>query len=360
MRVHGPSRTVASHVLATVPHSLLGAVAGIGLIVPYYHLVSDAEVRHVRHLYPYKSIRKFEADLEFVMKRYTPIALSDLLDHLKHGRRLPPKSALLTFDDGFREMSDTVAPILRAKGVAATFFVSTAFIDNHEMCYLNKASLLIDEIGRRGSCSVNERVQQALRSQGLPSGSPTTAILSIAFRQRHVIDELAEVINLDIQSYVTRQQPYLTSDQIRTLIRDGFAIGAHSVNHPLYADLPLAEQLHQTLESVKSIRQTFGLSYGAFAFPHSDRQVSQQYFERVAESGVLDVSFGTSGMVTDSIPNHFQRFSLEAPRQPARRIIAFHLARRFAKRMRGTSTIQRESHLAAAASPIKGTPTECL
>ena len=341
MNGYTASRAVTSSVLATLPPSFLRAVAGVGLIVPYYHMVSDDDVKHVRHLYPYKSVKEFGADLEFVLRHYSPIALADLLDHVSNGRRLPQKSVLLTFDDGFREMSDIVAPLLRAKGVSATFFVNTAFIDNREMCYLNKASLLIDEIDRRGSRRTNERVAQALRSRGLPDGTLATAILSVSYRQRQVIDELADLVDVDVQWYLARHQPYLTADQIRRLVRDGFAIGAHSIDHPLYADLTLEEQLVQTLDSVKSIRQAFGLSYGAFAFPHSDRQVSRQFFERVAESGLLDVSFGTSGMITDSVPNHFQRFSLEAPREPAGRIVAFQLARRFAKQVRGTATIQR-------------------
>ena len=36
----------------------------------------------------------------------------------------------LTFDDGFRELHDVVAPILLRKGIPATFFVNSAFIDN--------------------------------------------------------------------------------------------------------------------------------------------------------------------------------------------------------------------------------------
>jgi len=341
MKVDGLPRAVTSSVLAALPSSLLDAAARVGPLVPYYHIVSDAQVRHVRHLYSYKSTREFEADLEFLLRRYSPIALPDLLDSLRNHRRLPQKSVLLTFDDGFREMSDIVAPLLRAKGVAGTFFVNTAFIDNHEMCYLNKASLLIDEIDRRGSRSVTERVQQALRSRGLSGGSPAKVIRSITYRQRQLLDELAAVIDVDVQSYLARHEPYLTSDQVRTLIRDGFAIGAHSVDHPLYADLALEAQLYQTLESVTSIRRAFGLHYGAFAFPHSDRLVSRQYFERVAASGLLDVSFGTSGILTDSAPNHFQRFSLETPREPAERIVAFQLVRRVAKQLSGAATIHR-------------------
>ena len=341
MKTFGTPRALASSAFATLPPSLLGAVAGVDLIVPYYHMVSDREVPHVRHLYPYKSVRGFRADLEFIVRHYAPIGLADLLDHIKGARRLPPRSVLLTFDDGFREMSETVAPLLLAKGVNATFFVNSAFIDNRKMCYLNKASVLVDEIARRGSGCLSERVAQALRSKGITSRDPRPAILSVTYQRRQLIDELAEVAGVDFDEYLSLEQPYLTTGQINRLVRDGFAIGAHSVDHPLYADLTLDEQLGQTLGSLSTIRQTFGLGYGAFAFPHSDHRVSRRFFESVAKSGLCDVSFGTSGMVSDCVPNHFHRFSLEAPVEPAGRTVAFHLVRRFAKQLRGSATIER-------------------
>jgi peptidoglycan/xylan/chitin deacetylase (PgdA/CDA1 family) len=342
MKAFGSPRAVASRVLATLPPSFLAALAGVRLIVPYYHMVSDEQVPHVRHLYPYKSVSSFRRDLEFILKHYSPIALGDLLDHVKGGRRLPSKSVLLTFDDGFREMSETVAPLLLAKGVSATFFVNSAFIGNRHMCYLNKASVLVDEILRKACRSVNDRVTLALRSNGINSRDPQSAILSLTYRQRHLVDELGEVVGLNFAEYLELKQPYLTAGQIERLVRDGFAIGAHSVDHPLYAELPFEEQLLQTLASLRSIRQTFGLTYGAFAFPHSDRHVSRYFFETVAESGLLDVSFGTAGMVADSVANHFHRFSLEAPLEAAGRIVAFQLARRVAKQLSGNVTIQRQ------------------
>lgn len=342
MTLFGSPRAIASSVLATLPPSVLGTLAGVDLIIPYYHMVSDEAIRHVRHLYTYKSVSDFRADLEFLLKHYSPITLADLLDHVRVGRRLPSSSFLLTFDDGYREMSDTVAPLLTAKGVSATFFVNSAFIDNRHMCYLNKASLVVDELLRRHCRSLSDKVAQVLRSNGINNPDSVSGVLSLTYRHRHVVDELGRVVELDFHEYLAVAKPYMTTDQIQGLICDGFAIGAHSVDHPLYAALSLDEQLGQTVASLTSIRRTFGLDYGAFAFPHSDRHVSRRFFDSLSETALLDVSFGTSGMVDDSVPNHFQRFSLEAPVEAAQRIVAFQLARRLGKQFRGNVTVERQ------------------
>ena len=96
--------------------------------------------------------------------------------------------------------------------------------------------------------------------------------------------------------------------QIKGLIKEGFNIGDHSIDHPLYSLLSLRDQLYQTIESVKLIRERFSLYYGAFAFPHSDNNVSKKFFVELYNSGLVDISFGTGGMIKDCVPNNLQRF----------------------------------------------------
>ena len=100
-----------------VPLPCWETLAGKPLMLPYYHMVSDEALPHVRPLYAYRSVRQFTADLDFFLKYYQPIALADLLAHMNAGKVLPPRSFLVTFDDGFREMAEIAAPILKAKGV---------------------------------------------------------------------------------------------------------------------------------------------------------------------------------------------------------------------------------------------------
>src|SRR3972149_141979 len=119
-----------TEVFRCVPSGLLARCAGNGLIIPYYHMISDQEVLHVKNLYPYKSEKEFTADLDFLLKHFRPVSLFDVIGLARRAGSLRSPSFLLTFDDGFREMADVVAPILSRKGVPALFFLGSAFIDN--------------------------------------------------------------------------------------------------------------------------------------------------------------------------------------------------------------------------------------
>jgi peptidoglycan/xylan/chitin deacetylase (PgdA/CDA1 family) len=115
------------------------------------------------------------------------------------------------------------------------------------------------------------------------------------------------------------------------LIHAGFTVGAHSVDHPLYATLTLEQQLAQTIQSLDAVRRMFDTAYGAFAFPHSDENVSRTFFASLASTGLADVSFGTGGLVDEDIPNHYQRVGLDSPAETADQAISFHLLRRMVK-----------------------------
>jgi peptidoglycan/xylan/chitin deacetylase (PgdA/CDA1 family) len=300
-------------------------------MVPYYHIVSDIDVPHVRHLHGYKTVREFELDLEYVLRYHRPIDLHALLEHAREGRALPARACLITFDDGYSEISSIVAPILRAKGISATFFLTTAFLDNRELGYLNKASVLISALKTRRNSQIETQVVELLRSRGLLRQELISSILSIDYAKRAVLDEIAARMEFDFQDYLYREKPYLTISEIAALIRDGFTIGAHSIDHPRYSAISVEEQTRQTIESTRYVRDTFRLAYGAFAFPHNDTGVPGSLFRLMSTSGLIDLSFGTAGLKDDTVPNHFQRFSLEKPRKPAARMISSQYARRVAR-----------------------------
>jgi peptidoglycan/xylan/chitin deacetylase (PgdA/CDA1 family) len=327
-------KKVVARVFSKIPLPILASLARGALVIPYYHVVSDEAVVHVKHLYKYKTVSQFRSDLDYLLKYYTPIGLLDILDRIRAGCQFPERVFLLTFDDGFREMSDIVAPILFEKGLTATFFVNSAFVDNQDMCYLNKASLLVEQFQKNWSSELENNLSKILRCNHIRFDDVSSGILSVRYQQSGLLDEMAPLVGVDFGDYLKTKEPYLTTSQINKMVEGGFTIGAHSVDHPLYSSLSLEEQIGQTRRSVGVIRERFNLNYGAFAFPHNDDGVSREFFLRISESGLVDLSFGTSGLIDEDVPNHFQRFSLENPNNKARDMIAFQYARRMAKMLK--------------------------
>ncbi len=332
---------LTSLIFSKIPFSILSKLTQTNLILPYYHMVSNEEVLHVKYLYGYKKVKQFKDDLDFLLKNYLPISLHDLIDILKTGRTFPEKTFLLTFDDGFREMYDIVAPILLKKGVPATFFINSDFTDNKKLCYQHKASILVEHFQKMVSVSLKEKVEDKFLKSNIKCKDIRAGILSINYQEKDIVDEIAQLVNVDFDSYLLKEKPYLTSDQIRGLINDGFTIGAHSIDHPLYSSLSFEEQLCQTSESTRFIKERFCLNYSVFAFPHTDNNVSKRFFEEIYKSGLIDVSFGTGGMINDIFSNNIQRFSLEKPLMPAEKILGLHFARKLYRILKRNDKLKR-------------------
>jgi peptidoglycan/xylan/chitin deacetylase (PgdA/CDA1 family) len=305
------------------------------LVVGYYHLVRDQAPLHIKHLYPCKTPRQFERDLDFLLERHTPIDIPMLIAQLRDGKDLPKYSLLLTFDDGFREAVEIISPILLRKGVPAVFFINTAFINNKRMSNEHKKSLIIECLLAASSKQLDELFRMIKASDSSVS-AVLHAINHLPDIDLAVLDRMAITLAIDFDSYLKNERPYLTKEQIASLISSGFSIGAHSIDHPRYCDIPMEEQLKQTLESTIYLKSLFGLKYGLFAFPHSDYGVTSHFFHNVRKSQHVDVTFGTRGLLDDSINNHIQRMSFEKPVVPVQRLLRRELIRRFIKKVKGT------------------------
>ncbi|MCS6828669.1 MAG: polysaccharide deacetylase family protein [Caldilinea sp.] len=67
---------------------------------------------------------------------YTTVSLYQVVDALQRGVLLPDKPVVITFDDGYRDNYENAFPLLRERGMVATIFVITDFMDEQRPAYL--------------------------------------------------------------------------------------------------------------------------------------------------------------------------------------------------------------------------------
>jgi peptidoglycan/xylan/chitin deacetylase (PgdA/CDA1 family) len=71
----------------------------------------------------------FAQQMEYLKaNNYRVISLSDLQGFLAASKPVPPRSVVITVDDGFRSAYDIAYPILKSYGFPATFFVYSDFV----------------------------------------------------------------------------------------------------------------------------------------------------------------------------------------------------------------------------------------
>lgn len=330
-----------SRLAAYLPSVLWGRTPDKACLLPYYHMVSDAPVPHVSPLYRFRSVAEFTADLDFFLHRRVALSLAEFLASVRETGAPPERSFLLTFDDGFREMHEIVAPILKAKGVPAVFFLTSATLDNRQLCHHQQISLLLDARGRAPGRFPEAEVLRRLAAAGVTGRDAVIALKSVPWSKRAVLAELGPLCGVDYEAYTRAHQPFLTAPQIHALLVGGMSIGAHSIDHPRYADIHFTEQVRQTQESMAALTRHFTVPHRTFAFPHTDRGVYREFFEAVFADGTIEATFGTSGPVYDSVPFSFQRFTMEKSDLPAAAIVARNRLRFLRLRAEGATVLSR-------------------
>jgi peptidoglycan/xylan/chitin deacetylase (PgdA/CDA1 family) len=73
-------------------------------------------------------VAQFRQQLEFLTRRYRVLSLETAVAVLAAGRRLPARSVVLTFDDGYANNLHVAGPLLAEYGCTATIFLATDYI----------------------------------------------------------------------------------------------------------------------------------------------------------------------------------------------------------------------------------------
>ena len=290
-----------------LPFGLLKSIKGNLPLCVFYHVVSDDNLAHVKHLYRYKTSKEFSDDLEFFKKNYNTISVDELFQSIENDSPLAPDSVLITFDDGLRECYEVIAPLLKKYDCPACFFLNSAFIDNNDLMFRYKASLLIEYFVEH---PVPKNIFDLFHTYDLVYKSPSN-LLDITYNKRSLLDKLALQIDFDFKEFCLSKQPYMNTAQIQGLIEDGFDIGAHSIDHPLYYQINMEEQLRQTIQSCDFIQNKFELDKRLFAFPFTDYKLSQNLIDQLTTEHEIKCLFGGAGLKKEKNHKHIQRLALE-------------------------------------------------
>ena len=271
--------------------TLFQAITKQKLALPFYHAVAEQPLPHIQHLYRMKTVKEFQKDLDFLLKHFEPIN-AETLYQFHINKTVPQKPVFhLTFDDGLKEIYEIVAPILLQKGVPATLFVNSGFVDNKALFYRYHASLAIQKLLQK------DKLTNSLR----------TEILSCSYQNRNNLFQYFSQQQID--DFLQNEKPYLTVEQIKTLCAQGFTIGAHSEDHPYYYEISLEEQLRQTLSSLEFVSSIVNQKLRLFAFPFTDYNVSRKFFNDIEP--LIDLSFGTANFKKNEVSFNYQRIAAE-------------------------------------------------
>nr|WP_315035304.1 polysaccharide deacetylase family protein [uncultured Chryseobacterium sp.] len=326
------------NLLAAFETDNIGRSFPLDYCLPLYHTVSDKDLPHIKHVIQYKNTKQFEEDLDYFSKHFQFVSWSEFKDFISGNFKPKKKIALLTFDDGFREFYDTITPVLERKGIYACNFVNPAFIDNKEMMFRCKASLLVDTV--QNMKNIDPEVYRLLSLENKTKETIQNSILKVNYQKKDILDQLAAKLEVDYKEYSLKYKPYLTTEELKTLTRKGFGISSHSWDHPKYGDLSLDQQMETTSRSFTYLKEN-GFLYETFAFPFTDFGVKKNFFDELFKNEDISCSFGCAGVKLDSVEKNFQRIPMEMGKS-GEQILKKEIAYFKLKKMIHKNTIERK------------------
>jgi len=154
------------------------------------------------------SIRTFERYCRFFKRHFNVVPLSDLVARLEQGVR-PNGDLAITFDDGYRDNYENAAPVLERLSLPATFFIVSRWMDTQIVPWWD------EELGIR--------------------------------------------------------HPWMTWDQVRSLRRRGFEIGAHTQTHVDLGSITTDEARREVEGARYDLERRLGAPVTSFAYPYGRR-----------------------------------------------------------------------------------------
>jgi peptidoglycan/xylan/chitin deacetylase (PgdA/CDA1 family) len=279
---------------------------GAELICPVYHLCRPSAPIWWGDRYRIKPINELKRDLEELSKTGPFVSLDDLLEY-RHRRKRRPTGYFLSFDDGYRELSTEIAPLLSKLGIPATFFVVSSIIDNRRPFHEDVAGAIQFELKHSTPAAV-EKANQICLNEGKLIGE----VLTQRTPDWTLLYQLCDVLNLDIANWLAEERPYLSHIELCSLSNSGFGIGAHSVDHPLFSEIDAKARISQIRESIKAVSGMLGKPCQAFAFPYGEFGLSRTSLDQLLTTNLADLYFGTRGITIDEFePVLIQRILAE-------------------------------------------------
>jgi peptidoglycan/xylan/chitin deacetylase (PgdA/CDA1 family) len=86
----------------------------------------------------------FDAVLKDLTARGTGVSLDHYLDFLCGERDMPSRPFAVTFDDGFENNFTEAVPILKKYGISANFYVTSSFIEENRMSWIDQIELCLE------------------------------------------------------------------------------------------------------------------------------------------------------------------------------------------------------------------------
>lgn len=267
------------------------ATGGLGLlrpasasveIVAYHRVVADIAKAEREAIYGIViSTETFRKHCELLRSSFEVVSLEDSIERLSKKRHSDKPTAVITFDDGYRDFYEQAFPVLQDFQLPATVFLPTDHIGKstplaHDRIYWLVKLALENKIplanAMRRVAATEDLANMFESCTDLLKLTDVLVYLPMDFREK-VIDAMETEIGDRFVPYPAEYQ-LLDWDMVRKMSQSGISFGGHTANH---AVLPLEDQAVAEIEIAQckgKLESELKMKATSFAYPNGEHNAT--------------------------------------------------------------------------------------
>jgi peptidoglycan/xylan/chitin deacetylase (PgdA/CDA1 family) len=215
---------------------------------------------------------EFAWQVAYIARHFEPVSCRQIAASLNGGPSLPNDAVAITFDDGFSDLREYAAPILRAAKVPATVFVPTDFVDSQQPFWF-------DHVAQIFRLAPVRSIHIAPMSEPLPASEDPAARADAAYKVLKLLkycpddERVAFLARLQLEhaelAAAAREGlgRALDWNEMRELAAGGIEMGAHSASHPSLASVSPEKLRRELVEPRQKLEAGLGMPCVSFAYP---------------------------------------------------------------------------------------------
>jgi peptidoglycan/xylan/chitin deacetylase (PgdA/CDA1 family) len=259
--------------------------------------------------------------IRLLKTRYSLISPEEFLLWCEAKQDLPPRSVMLTCDDGLRNTLTDMLPILQQAGAPCLFFVTGASLDALPSMLWYEELFLMFLAGQETFAFEIPRIGLTLRVTSRRDKRPQWWNL-VKKLSRHpagsrqaLIEEIRIQLGLAPGWNARYRDPaelgqrflLLNLHELRQLAAAGMSVGAHTVSHPMLSELPPEAAWTEIAQSRNALEQHLRQPVWALAYPFgSPGSLTRRELDMAARAGFTCAFVNVAGGLGAETP----RFAL--------------------------------------------------
>lgn len=218
---------------------------------------------------------KFENQICYIKIKKNILSIQQFLECLHSQGTIPANSAVITFDDGYKNYISNALPILKKYNVPSTMYIPTEPVSNGRLIWSDKLYENLFQL------SATELDLSNAGLNKLPFGNVSQKARSIESvisflkelrdeKRNEIIHAIYNCINIDknLKSSEKSLFALMSSDHIRAISEDPLVtIGSHAVTHKPLTSIPDAQIVTELKESKSYLEAITGQKIEHFCYP---------------------------------------------------------------------------------------------